>query len=261
MLDWKKIAHEVIVRTFTALVVAAVLVPAFAFYSFTTSYYEPPESSARVATAEPEIDTTPTVRKSGSSKVASPFPNDLELAPSPNEDDASLFTPSSELPQDGFWSVFCSASRDCSELNQEYQLLTAEGFHATVIQTNQWSGLNAEHWYALTSGVYETEAEAHFALLTIQKTFKDAYVKFTGISQEIPDPEDAHHYVTVPNVEGRYDASEVIRSLGLEPVEIEHHGPTEGAGPMGAAYGQTPKAGSQVLPDTKVQFNTWWEQN
>jgi hypothetical protein len=72
----------------------------------------------------------------------------------------------------------------------------------------------------------------------------------------------AAELVTVPDVLGKYydEAAKILTDAGLEPVDVPIHGPIEeDAGEIGLTYRQTPNAGEQVAPGTKVELRSWWE--
>ena len=58
--------------------------------------------------------------------------------------------------------------------------LHSQGYPANVYLTTDWSNLNAEPWYVVSAGEYNSEKEAYFSLGWVQKVCGDAYVKWTG---------------------------------------------------------------------------------
>ena len=79
-----------------------------------------------------------------------------------------------------FYGIWYGASKDRREMQQLADALAEKGFSAKVFLTTDWSGLNAEPWYAATAGTYETKAAAENALPMVQAYYPDAYVKYTG---------------------------------------------------------------------------------
>lgn len=70
--------------------------------------------------------------------------------------------------------------------------------------------------------------------------------------------------VAVPKVDGtclwsKPTTDNIIKSAGLKPKSIQLHGPEEGAGETGCAYGQKPKAGSLVKKGSTVTYKMWFE--
>jgi len=48
------------------------------------------------------------------------------------------------------------------------------------VDTSEWDNLNAEPWYAVTAGTFDSESEADDELSTVQDLYSDAYVKYSG---------------------------------------------------------------------------------
>lgn len=66
--------------------------------------------------------------------------------------------------------------------------------------------------------------------------------------------------VSVPDVQGRLDADDVIEAAGLRPEGIPVHGPIdEDAAGFMEAYRQKPAPGTVVKRGTKVTYRFWWE--
>lgn len=84
------------------------------------------------------------------------------------------------IHQTSFWGVWCKASEKYEDVKQKADELIEEGYYAQVVLTSDWSNLNQKDYYAVTLGMYTTEAEAKDALAQIQKTYGDAYIKYSG---------------------------------------------------------------------------------
>ena len=97
----------------------------------------------------------------------------------------SSYSPGSGTGQDtaglrAFYGIWCEADKTYSEATRYADMWKNSGFHATVIYTPRFSNLNPEPWYAVTVGMYDTEAEAYKILPKVQAVYRDAYVKYSG---------------------------------------------------------------------------------
>lgn len=79
-----------------------------------------------------------------------------------------------------FYGIWCHASKDASEMQREADKLSQMGYPARVFLTTDWSNLNPETWYAVSVGIYLSEAEAKASLSNVQEVYPDAYVKYSG---------------------------------------------------------------------------------
>lgn len=84
------------------------------------------------------------------------------------------------IHQTSFWGVWCKASEKYEDVKQKADELIEDGYYAQVVSTSDWTNLNQKDWYAVTAGMYATEAEARDALVQIQKIYGDAYIKYSG---------------------------------------------------------------------------------
>lgn len=84
------------------------------------------------------------------------------------------------IHQTSFWGVWCKASEQYEAVESVADELISKGYYAQVVLTSDWSELNQDTWYAVTSGMYGTEEEAVAALSQIQNIYGDAYVKYSG---------------------------------------------------------------------------------
>ena len=48
------------------------------------------------------------------------------------------------------------------------------------MDTSEWENLNAEPWYAVTAGTFDSESEADDELSTVKELYEDAYIKYSG---------------------------------------------------------------------------------
>ena len=58
------------------------------------------------------------------------------------------------------------------------------GFDANIYITTQWSNLNFEKWYVISTGEFASKSEAKSTLSETKKYCKSAYIKYTGDYQE-----------------------------------------------------------------------------
>lgn len=88
--------------------------------------------------------------------------------------------------QNPFYGVWCYASTVLSEA----QSFVASNPSFEIIVTSEWSNLNSETYYAVTTGRYSSENEAINVLESVKESFPDAYVKYSGTKKttntEIP---------------------------------------------------------------------------
>lgn len=66
------------------------------------------------------------------------------------------------------------------EADSYAETLKNRGFDAGVFITTNWSNLNTEMFYVVTTGTYAMEDEANAALVSIQSVCPDAYAKYSG---------------------------------------------------------------------------------
>jgi len=90
------------------------------------------------------------------------------------------------FPEEGFWGIWVSASRDRIEgertLTQVLdRFFESEGLGAGLVTTSSWSNLNPDVWHAVCVGPFLSQAEAEAALAAVRAAgYSDAYVKFSG---------------------------------------------------------------------------------
>lgn len=86
----------------------------------------------------------------------------------------------SSIRTEPFYAILCSASQNHSEAEKSVKKLTDNGYDANIILTTDWSDLNSEPWFVVTVGYYNTKEDAQNELISVQKIFPDAYIKYTG---------------------------------------------------------------------------------
>lgn len=84
-----------------------------------------------------------------------------------------------------FYGIWCCGSKESGDAYNYANNLNNAGFAAEVYLTTDWSNLNAESYYVVTAGVYETEGEANANLAAVQSFCPDAYVKYSGNYQGV----------------------------------------------------------------------------
>ncbi len=79
-----------------------------------------------------------------------------------------------------FYALVCQSAKSSSVTENSIEMLINHGFDAHLVLTTDWSNLNQEPWYIVTAGYYNTQEEAQDNLLSVQKLFPDAYIKYSG---------------------------------------------------------------------------------
>ncbi len=79
-----------------------------------------------------------------------------------------------------FYGIWCFASKDYNAAVKAADEMVRRGYYANIFITTDWSNLNKEKWYVVSSGVYAYEEDAKAMLWSVQKDYPDAYVKFSG---------------------------------------------------------------------------------
>ena len=149
----------------------------FGGYSGSTYLYE-------TSYVEPEEYTGPTsafhlfkVSKTDLRKTEMTTETKEETEPSESEnmkqEEVVLKTP--------FYGIWVLGTKDESEAIKEVGRLKSHQLPAGVYLTTDWSNLNKEPWYVVSSGEFATKEEANIALEKVQAAgYKDAYIKYTG---------------------------------------------------------------------------------
>lgn len=95
---------------------------------------------------------------------------------------SSALTPPTDYAYYGtapFYGIWCEASKNYQGMVKLAQQWEARGYSPRIVITTDWSGLNKESWYALTPGVYYTQADAQAAFAAIQSIYPTAFIKYT----------------------------------------------------------------------------------
>ncbi|AKT48276.1 hypothetical protein ADJ70_03745 [Olsenella sp. oral taxon 807] len=80
-----------------------------------------------------------------------------------------------------FWGVWTFASKSASEAMERATSMTAKGFDSTVELTTDWSNLNDEEWYVVTTGMWRDREEAESMASSLRLAgYSDAYAKYSG---------------------------------------------------------------------------------
>lgn len=100
-----------------------------------------------------------------------------ELRPEDNTDT----TEASVIEKTPFYGIWCHGTKDEAEADSFAQSVTANtGIGAQVFVTTDWNNLNTEKFYVVTAGIYATEESANEYLSSVQASYPDAYVKYSG---------------------------------------------------------------------------------
>ena len=83
------------------------------------------------------------------------------------------------LDHEPFYGVWCMASQDQENANENAEEIQRWGYDAKVFYTTDWSNLN-DGWFAVSAGTYYDEESAQSILNEIKKYYPDAYVKYSG---------------------------------------------------------------------------------
>ena len=79
-----------------------------------------------------------------------------------------------------FYVIWCGAAKTEAEAQKQAKKIRENGFDAQVFVTTDWSNLNTETWYVITSGIYGTKEAASAVLQDVQRVCSDAYIKYSG---------------------------------------------------------------------------------
>ena len=80
-----------------------------------------------------------------------------------------------------FWGVWTFASKSASEAMECATSMTAKGFDSTIELTTDWSNLNDEEWYVVTTGMWRDREEAESMASSLWLAgYSDAYAKYSG---------------------------------------------------------------------------------
>lgn len=89
---------------------------------------------------------------------------------------------------DGFYGIWIAATKDYEKAVAEAEKVSKQGYSTYVCFSPEWEKMNADAYYCVTTGQYDTEEEAKRALDGVKKLgYPDAYIKHSG----------KHKYITV----------------------------------------------------------------
>lgn len=80
-----------------------------------------------------------------------------------------------------FYGIWCEASKYYPGMVKLAQQWEALGYSPKIVITTDWSGLNKESWYAITPGVYYSQADAESMFPIIQSIYPTAFIKYTNV--------------------------------------------------------------------------------
>lgn len=107
-----------------------------------------------------------------------------------------------------FYGIWIFASKDGSEAENSKKDATSKGFAAETFVTTDWSNLNDDSWFVVTTGIYQDETAAKKALNRVFDYYPDAYIKYSGTF--------IHDYI-IPDSDRRYiDPSELVDFSRME---------------------------------------------
>lgn len=137
-----------------------------------------------------------------------------------------------------FWGAWTFASKNEREAEKYADNLTEEGFDSIVVLSSDWSNLNSEDWYCVTTGTWPTESDADEMVSELKTAgYGTAYSKYTGdnlfedgdvvltvttasgktLSGRVR--RDSNNYVLADSNNREYSLSE-LRSMNLTPAEL-----------------------------------------
>jgi len=82
-----------------------------------------------------------------------------------------------QIPFYGIWVASAKSEKQAAKKAME---LYKKGLEAQILITSDWSNLNKEKWYVVTSGECTDEATAFINLDKVKKYYPSAYVKYSG---------------------------------------------------------------------------------
>lgn len=98
-----------------------------------------------------------------------------------DDSDGSEYDDSSyEDSPEPFYGIWCDAYKKKSEAKTALKTWENRGIEANIYITTQWSNLNTEKWYVISTGEFASKSDAKKALTKTQKYCKSAYIKYTG---------------------------------------------------------------------------------
>ncbi len=79
-----------------------------------------------------------------------------------------------------FYGIWIFASEDRDEAENRKKDAISKGFAAEILVTTDWSNLNDQKWFVVTTGIYQNEKAAKDELNHVLDSYPDAYIKYTG---------------------------------------------------------------------------------
>lgn len=133
------------------------------------------EETASIVNTIIETDPEP---ESESESEPEPEP-ESEREPEP-EPDPDLTMQSASNQYTPFYGVWCGASKDEAGAENVASILRNNGLPADIYITTDWNNLNAEKWYVISAGTYDSKEEAELVLPHVKDYFENAYIKYSG---------------------------------------------------------------------------------
>ncbi len=137
--------------------------------NYTLSYVLRPNDTSKYGL----VVSTLSVKKRADMKQASSKENSLHVDEPVVSNNVGKMKP--------FFGIWCSASKNLTDAQNEADKLTAKGFNGQVFVSSEWKNMNRDKWYVVTSGSYTSEQSANAELQKVKNAgYPDAYVKYTG---------------------------------------------------------------------------------
>lgn len=83
--------------------------------------------------------------------------------------------------QKAFYGIWVSATKSLKDANSTLKKVKAKGFNKSKIYTTtEWSNLNSQKYYVISTDQYKTKSSANKALSRVKRYYKGAFIKYTG---------------------------------------------------------------------------------
>ena len=80
-----------------------------------------------------------------------------------------------------FYGIWISATKSLKDANSTLKKVRAKGFNKSKIYTTtEWSNLNNQKYYVISTNQYKTKSSAKKALFCVKQYYKGAFIKYTG---------------------------------------------------------------------------------
>lgn len=80
-----------------------------------------------------------------------------------------------------FYGIWVTATKSSQEAKSQLKTVKRKGFKkAKIYITSNWSNLNSDKYYVISTNKYRSKASAKKALPNVKRYYKGAYVKYTG---------------------------------------------------------------------------------